>query len=138
MESHSKIWDPLRGKEVALTAEESVRQWFISVLNSNMKVPLHLMGSEVGLETSAIGKKYRADIVIYDKNAAPVAIVECKRPEVELTQETIRQALRYDTVLNVRYFFITNGSSTFACKRENGRFTFLADLPDYEQMICQL
>ena len=41
------IWDPLRRKEVALTPEERVRQWFINILKSYMQVPLHMMRSEV-------------------------------------------------------------------------------------------
>ena len=30
-----KVWDPLRKKEVALTPEEKVRQWFIGVLRED-------------------------------------------------------------------------------------------------------
>ena len=76
-----KVWDPLRKKDVALTPEEQVRSWFIGVLRDNAGVPLHMMGSEVPLEFGQ--KKFRADIVIYDRALKPLAVVECKRPEVE-------------------------------------------------------
>lgn len=48
MHDKELIWDPLRKKEVALTPEERVRQWCIGVLAGPMKVPMHMMMSEVG------------------------------------------------------------------------------------------
>ena len=58
-----------------------------------MKVPEHMMGSEVSLTWN--GMDYRADIVVYDRSAHPLLVVECKRPEVELSQEVVDQAIRY-------------------------------------------
>ena len=34
------VRDPLRKKDVPLTPEERVRQWFITVLKDTMQVPL--------------------------------------------------------------------------------------------------
>ena len=81
------IFDPLRKKDVALTPEERVRQWCIGVLFENLGVPLHMMMSEVGFKLG--GKQFRADILVYDRQARPVAVVECKRPEVELSKEAM-------------------------------------------------
>ena len=74
------VWDPLRRKDVALTPEEEVRQWFITVLRDGMKIPEHMMMSEVSLKVGA--KPYRADIVVYDRTAKPLMVVECKRPDI--------------------------------------------------------
>ena len=130
-----KIWDPLRKKEVALTPEEEVRSWFIRLLNQVALVPLHLMGSEVSLEFGQ--KKYRADIVVYDRALRPLAVVECKRPEVELTQEAVLQALRYNAVLDVDFVFVTNGKNTYLYgrKENKGHFEPLKELPQYEEML---
>ena len=127
------IWDPLRKKEVALTPEERVRQWFIGVLNGNMGVPTHMMMSEVGFRLG--GKQFRADILVYDRKAQPLAVVECKRPEVELTAEVLDQALRYNMVLNVKYIIITNGTRTFMAERKGERFEFMNSVPSYNQML---
>ena len=43
------VWDPLRRKEVALTPEERVRQWFIAVLRNECGVPAYEMMSEATL-----------------------------------------------------------------------------------------
>jgi hypothetical protein len=76
MASVQTIWDPLRKKEVALTPEERVRQWFICVLSQNMEVPMHMMMSEAGFKLG--GKQFRADIIVYDRSACPLIVVECK------------------------------------------------------------
>ena len=127
------IWDPLRKKAVVLTPEEKVRQWCIGVLASGVGVPMHMMMSEVGFSLG--GKQFRADILVYDRKAQPLAVVECKRPEVELTAEVLDQALRYNMVLNVKYIIITNGTKTFIAKRQEGRFEFMNSVPSYNQML---
>lgn len=133
MNDRKVIWDPLRKKEVALTPEENVRQWCIGVLSDVCKVPLHMMMSEVGFKLG--GKSLRADIIVYDRSAAPLMVVECKRPEVEITREVLDQAIRYNMVLNVRYMLITNGKSSFICRREEKGFVFVDNVPSYDEMI---
>ena len=139
MEDRKTIWDPLRKKEVALTPEEEVRQWCIKVLAESLKIPYHMMMSEVGFKLG--DKQFRADLLVYDRQARPVAVVECKRPEVELTREVLEQAVRYNMVLNVRYIIITNGLRTFICRKEekdgNIQYVPAASLPVYSEMICQ-
>ena len=132
MADRAVIWDPLRKKEVARTPEEVVRQWFIGVLNSSLLVPMHMMMSEAGLKLGE--KQFRADIIVYDRKAQPLVIVECKRPEVDLTQEVLDQAIRYNMVLNVKYIVITNGTNTYMCGKQGERYTFLSKFPTYNEM----
>lgn len=132
MAERAVIWDPLRKKEVARTPEEEVRQWFIGVLTSKFQVPLHMMMSEAGLKLGE--KQFRADILVYDRKSQPLVIVECKRPEVELTQEVLDQAIRYNMVLDVKYIIITNGTKTYVCGKQDGKYTFLTSFPTYNEM----
>lgn len=127
------VWDPLRRKEVALTPEEQVRQWFIERLRDDFRVPVHMMGSEVPVQFG--DKSFRADIVVFDRTGKPLVIVECKRPDVELTSETALQALRYNSVLDVAFIFLTNGNNTYLYGRKNGVFSPLGQIPDYETML---
>ena len=129
------IWDPLRKKEVALTPEERVRQWCIGVLSQQMEIPLHMMMSEVGFKLG--DKQFRADILVYDRQAQPLVVVECKRPEVELTRDVLDQAIRYNMVLNVRYIIITNGNRTIICMKKEGQYGFIDYVPKYNEMLCQ-
>ncbi|MCD8208651.1 MAG: type I restriction enzyme HsdR N-terminal domain-containing protein, partial [Bacteroidales bacterium] len=80
---------------------------------------------------------YRVDILVYDRKGAPLAVVECKKPEVELDGVVLDQAVRYNMVLNVKYLMITNGRKTCICRREEGstEYRFLDAVPSYEEMI---
>lgn len=133
MAEKNTTWDPLRKKHVALTPEEHVRQWFIGVMASQMAVPMHMMMSEVGFRLGE--KPFRADILVYDRKLQPLIIVECKRPEVELTKEVLDQAVRYNLVLDVKIIIITNGHKTFICRKTGTGYGFMDTLPKYEEII---
>lgn len=130
------LFDPLRKREVADTPEERVRQWFIGVLKDPMGVPEHFMMSEVSLKLGS--KPFRADIVVWSKQAEPLMIVECKRPDVKLTEAVTRQALVYNNILNVKYIAVTNGNSTRIFSRSGEEFLPLPAAPSWEEMICPL
>ena len=89
------------------------------------------MRSEVGLGERAL----RADIVIYGRDASPVTVVECKRPEVQLDTTVLEQALKYYGILKVKYIIITNGTSTYVFRRGNDGFVQDKNLPQYGQML---
>ena len=129
------IWDPLRRKSVKNTPEEAVRQWFISVLHEGVGVPEHMMGSEVSLIHA--GKQYRADIVVFDRSAKPLMVVECKRPDVTLDQKVVDQAIRYNKELDAKYITITNGEKTFMFQRGEDGFEFMQKAPTWTEMVGQ-
>jgi len=124
------VWDPLRKKEVALTPEEEVRQWFIGVLRDCMGVPEHMMRSEVPFTFGISKKKYRADIVVFGKGTDPVAVVECKEPGTDLSSAVLEQALRYNMVLGAPWIMITNGKQTFIA--HGGEF--IDRIPSYNDL----
>ena len=122
----NQVWDPLRKKNVALTPEERVRQWFIGVLRDELKVPEHMMMSEVSMKFGQ--KPFRADILVYGRDTAPLMVVECKREDVLMSREV---------VLGVKYIVITNGSKTFGFRStgaESVPFEQMKAFPDWETM----
>lgn len=135
--ANEEVWDPLRKKMVALTAEERVRQWFIGFLRDSLHVPVYMMMSEVGMKFGDGPRKktFRADILVYDRAQNPLMIVECKRPDVPLDKTTIEQALRYDLVLGVRYIVITNGKNSYICRRNGTEVEFLDKAPSWQEMV---
>ena len=138
------IFDPIRKKEVPLTPEEKVRQWFIRVLLDEGKVPAVMMrveagmkfGQEIGALEGTARKTYRADILVYDRALKPLLVVECKREDVPITEEVMAQALRYNMVLGVRFLILTNGLKTLVC-RLGERVEFLPSLPSWEEMLSE-
>ncbi|MBQ3723812.1 MAG: type I restriction enzyme HsdR N-terminal domain-containing protein [Bacteroidales bacterium] len=130
-----RIWDPLRRKKVALTPEERVRQWMIGVLGQVSGVPRHQMMSEVELHFGEADKVWRADILVYGIGGVPLAVVECKRPEVALTPAVLEQALRYNLVLGVKCLVISNGTETRVFVRSEDAWAGADHFLTYEEML---
>jgi len=133
-ESKTEIFDKIRKRFYVLTPEEWVRQNFINYLIQEKKFPASLMAIEKGLKLNGMTK--RTDIVQYNKSGKPILIVECKAPEVKLSQDTFDQAARYNLSLKVDYLIITNGLEHYACKMDykENRIHFLKEIPTYETL----
>jgi hypothetical protein len=125
------VFDPLRKKHVSLTPEEQVRQHFIHWLNAERGYPLQLMASEYTIKLGS--KSFRCDIVAFDNNLKPQIIVECKAPQVKLSNTVLQQVLNYNLVLKVPHLVITNGESTCICSYNSlmGRYEFAQDIPHH-------
>lgn len=130
-----KIFDTLRGKYVALTPEEVVRQKFVNFLIHEKGYPQPLLANEVELRCG--GKKMRCDTVVYKADGLkPVMIVEYKAPQVEITQRVFNQVLDYNSILKVPYLIMFNGNSFFCCKTGgNGNYEFLNEIPEYRELL---
>ena len=128
-----EVLDPVRRRWVALTPEEEVRQLTIQMLNSHYGYPLELMQVEGAITLN--GMTRRCDIVVYDTSGMPQIIVECKKPEVSLTQKVCDQACRYNTVLKVPYLLLTNGHQMVmvAVNATEGSLSQLPDIPEYHK-----
>jgi type I site-specific restriction endonuclease len=129
-----RIFDEIRKKYVVLTPEEWVRQHFIKFLVDQKNVPAGLIILEKQLIMNTMSR--RPDILIHDQQGAPIMIVECKAPEVEISQDTFDQLARYNSVLKVPFLVVTNGMRHYCCEmnyREN-IYHFLEDIPNYAEM----
>ncbi|MCR5710385.1 MAG: type I restriction enzyme HsdR N-terminal domain-containing protein [Bacteroidales bacterium] len=123
------IYDPLRRKEVARTPEEEVRQGVIAWLHSSMGVPLVRMASEWGFTYNR--RRYRADVVVFDRSLQPRLLVECKAPGVPLDGAVVEQVVRYTRVLKVEYIMVTDGTVThLLSRRDDGGYSPAASLPE--------
>jgi hypothetical protein len=129
-----EIFDSIRKKYIALTPEEWVRQNFISYLIRQKNIPPSLIGIEVSLKLNGLRK--RSDILVYNRSGKPVLIVECKAPEVPVTQEVFEQVARYNMTWKVNWLVVTNGMVHFACyiDHEKSEFRFLKEIPDFSEI----
>ena len=129
-----EVLDPLRKKYVVLTPEEWVRQNFIEYLADQKHYPKSLMQSEVALKINRVNK--RADIVLYGNQGQAVLLVECKAPEVKITQEVFDQAARYNMVFNVKYMVITNGLQHYCCEMDHltQSYHFMEEIPPFDKI----
>lgn len=129
-----EIFDVVRKKHVVLTPEEWVRQHFIQYLINQKGFPPSLMQLEKPLNYNQLDK--RSDIVIYDKTAQPMVMVECKAPQVSITQDTFDQIARYNFSLRVKYLIVTNGINHFCCKMDyqTTSYAFIEQIPLYKEL----
>ena len=105
-----KIFDPVRKKYVALTPEEFVRQLFVVYLIEDLKIPVKHIAVERSIKIH--NKNYRFDILVFDNNAKPKMIVECKSHKVNLTEAVAIQVSKYNIALNAEYLCVTNGKQS--------------------------
>ena len=131
VEETTQVFDEVRKKYFKLTPEEWVRQNFIHYLNKEKNYPFGLMGVEKMVKYNSL--KTRADILIYNREGMPSVIVECKAPNVEITQDAFNQIAKYNYKLRVKYLVVTNGLKHFCCDMdyENNKITFLEEIPEY-------
>ena len=130
MTDADRLYDPLRRKWVARTPEEEVRQAVIAWLRDGQGFPVGLMESEYGFVYNR--RRYRADVLVFDRHLQPYLLVECKAPEVTLGQAVVDQVVRYTRVLPVRYVMVTNGRTTHLLVRsaDGGSYEALTAMPD--------
>ena len=131
VEATTQVFDVVRKKYFKLTAEEWVRQHFIHYLNKDKNYPFGLMGVEQMIKYNNL--KTRADIVLYNIDGIPNMIVECKAPNMNITQDTFDQIARYNFKLRVKYLVVTNGLQHFCCEMDykKNQIDFLEEIPEF-------
>jgi hypothetical protein len=122
------VFDEIRKKWLILTPEEWVRQHVVNYLISVKKYPLSFISLEKEIELNGTKKRY--DVVVYNKAMKPLLIIECKAPEVLLSDQVLEQALRYNLALNVQYILITNGLADVVFKLSKQ----INELPAYNEL----
>ena len=131
VEGTTQVFDVVRKKYFKLTPEEWVRQHFLHYLNSEKNYPFGLIGVEKMIKYN--NKRTRADIVLYNKEGKPNIIVECKAPNVEITQDAFNQIAMYNFKLRVKFLVVTNGMRHYCCRMdyEKNINCFLEEVPAF-------
>jgi predicted type IV restriction endonuclease len=133
-ENKVSIFDEIRKKFIILTPEEWVRQHVVQFLMVEKKYPKSLINVEKVLKVNGLRKRY--DIVVYNPDGTIYILVECKAPEVKISQATFDQIARYNMTMKAQYLTVTNGLSHYFCQMdfENEKYEFLRELPNYNSL----
>lgn len=135
-----QIFDAIRKKFVALTPEEWVRQNFIRYLIEEKKYPSSLIAVETGLTYNKLKK--RCDITVHNRKGEAWMLIECKAPEVKISQETFNQVATYNMAgkNTTLHLAVTNGLNHYCCILETAiapdgstisNYRFLKDFPTF-------
>ena len=125
-----KVWifDIIRKKYIVLTPEEWVRQHFVNYLIHHLSYPRSLFRIEGSLTYNKLQK--RSDIVIHGRDGKPWMLVECKAPNIKLTQKAFNQVAVYNMTIGARYVAVTNGMMQYCFEpTERGEAIHLTSFP---------
>jgi len=139
-EKGNQIFDSIRKKFGSLTPEEWVRQHFIRFLVEETKYPASLIAVETGLRYNKLKK--RCDITVFNRKGEIWMLVECKAPEVKISQETFNQVATYNAggKERTKFLAVTNGLKHYCCEMTeksglsedtNPGYHFLKDFPEF-------
>lgn len=130
-ENKVAVFDEIRKKFVILTPEEWVRQHVVQFLLQEKKYPKSLINVEKILKINGLTKRY--DAVVFNNDGSIFILIECKAPEIKITQTTFDQIARYNMTLNAQFLMVTNGQNHYFCQMDykNEKYQFLKELPDY-------
>ncbi len=125
------IHDPVRRKYLVQTPEEVVRQLVIQFLTIEKNYPANLMAVEKSLKINELTKRF--DILVYNRDRKPYLLVECKAPNVPVSEATFFQIGVYNLQLQVPYLLVTNGKDSYCYEMDYGAqsFAFLEEVPPY-------
>ncbi|MFM9952172.1 MAG: type I restriction enzyme HsdR N-terminal domain-containing protein, partial [Saprospiraceae bacterium] len=87
------IYDPIRKKWLVLQPEEMVRQLAVSYLLEEKRYNKNRIKIEKSLRVNTLSK--RCDVLVYDPDMRPFLLVECKAPQVKISEATFRQLAAY-------------------------------------------
>ena len=131
-ENTNYIFDIIRKKYVVLTPEEWVRQHTVHFLINEKNFPKSLIAVEKQLKVNKLVKRF--DVLVFNKEGLPEIIVECKSPNIKISQDTFDQIARYNLKLNANKLVVTNGIQHYFCKldHEEQQYIFLEEIPKYK------
>jgi len=133
-ENKVSIFDEIRKKFIILTPEEWVRQHVVRFLLEEKKYPKSLINVEKVLMVNGLRKRY--DVVVFNPNGTIFILIECKAPEVKISQATFDQIARYNMTMEAEFLMVSNGLNHYFCIMdfENEKYEFLKELPHYQNI----
>jgi hypothetical protein len=129
-ENTRKVWDIVRKKWMVLTPEEYVRQALLHYFTNTMQYPVGLIAVEKQVKYGSLVKRY--DIIVHNRQQQPWLLVECKAPEIAISQSTVQQLLQYHSQIPCPYWLLSNGIESHCARVQGENIEWLAHLPEYE------
>ncbi|QNL22696.1 type I restriction enzyme HsdR N-terminal domain-containing protein [Hyphobacterium sp. CCMP332] len=126
-EGKKYIFDAVRKKYVFLSPEEWVRQHLMHYLMMHVQIPKSLIRIESSLSYNKLQK--RSDLQVYNRDGQIFLLAECKSPEINLNEKTVKQVCLYNETIKAPYLLITNGIDLFCWSSQKDDIEFLEKVP---------
>lgn len=131
-ENQQQVFDVFRNTFINLTPEEWVRQQLLHYLVDKLQYPQNLISVEKSIDVN--GQLRRYDAVIYSRITKPIMVIECKAPNIKLTQDVFDQIHAYNQSLKVDFLLISNGMQHYCIKMDESSWNFMDKIPKYSQL----
>lgn len=115
------IYDPIRKTYLLLTPEEWVRQHWVHYYLTVKSYAVSALVTEKKIVLNGLTK--RIDLLVTEKAQAKI-LIECKAPQIRLTQKTFEQTARYNSIIGAREIVLTNGLQHIHAYFEDGEYVF--------------
>ena len=131
-ENKTLVFDSIRKKWLKLVPEEWVRLNCIEFLINEKKISRSLISVEKEFKLNNLKKRF--DIVVFNKKGEIYLLVECKAPNVKISQSVFNQISKYNLVLKSKFLMISNGINHyfFVMNFKSQKIEFLKELPCYD------
>lgn len=129
------IFDIIRKRYLAFQPEEFVRQLFIHWLLEDRKIPRNLIQLEKKIDINGLYRRF--DLIVYDRQIHPLILIECKAPEIKITQDAFDQIAAYQTIIQAPYLIVTHGISSYIAEMSEGveGYHFLNTVPTWSDIL---
>jgi hypothetical protein len=128
-ENNTLVFDIVRRKYVILQPEEWVRQHCLHFLMNEKGYPAGRMLVEKKIKVNGLYR--RIDLGICNSFGKVDILIECKSPDIQLTQSVFDQIARYNLELKAEYLMVTNGLQHVYCKMDYTAraYVYIPELP---------
>lgn len=132
-ENSTYIFDVIRKKFVVLHPEEWVRQHIVQFLVKTKGYPKSLINVEKQIIINGLKKRY--DIIVFNSTGEIDVLIECKAPEIVITQAVFDQIAIYNLKVKAKFLMVSNGKDHYYCQMDHGaeKYTFLREIPDFSR-----
>ncbi|MFC6268829.1 type I restriction enzyme HsdR N-terminal domain-containing protein [Frigoriflavimonas asaccharolytica] len=115
------IYDLVRKNWFLLTPEEWVRQHWILYFLKIKNYAASALIVEKKIEINNVTK--RLDLLITEKTK-PIILIECKAPNIKLTEKTFEQTARYNSIVCAEEIILSNGIQHITAKFIDENYIF--------------
>lgn len=116
------IFDLPRKTWLLLSPEEWVRQHWIHFFLQQKGISSSAIISEKKIDVMGLTK--RIDLLITEKTL-PKILIECKAPNVKLTEKTFEQIARYNAVIGANKIILSNGLQHIFAQWNQHEYSFV-------------
>jgi len=130
-----QLWNPVLKKRYKDLPEERVRLALVDYLHLECGHSLNRLSFESPAGLPGEANRARTDLICYDEHFQPHLLVECKAPEIPLSEKVLHQIARYNQQIEAPFLLITNGSVDLYVDLRSGSPELMTDPPELAQPI---